>query len=93
MRQVYVAPGSGGWEGPKRLGGWQKVALAVGAGQQVEVGIDPRLLATWDEARREWRVAGGTYQVMLGASARDIKQTVTVNVPARTLPAGWHPAR
>jgi beta-glucosidase len=59
----------------------------------VAVSVDPRLLATWDETKREWRIAGGTYKVMLGASARDIKQTVTVKVPTRTLPAGWHPAR
>jgi len=90
--QVYVAPAAGGWEAPKRLGGWQKVPLAAGASRNVEVSIDPRLLATWDEGRREWRIAGGSYRVMLGASARDIKQTVTVQVPARTLPAGWHPA-
>jgi len=91
--QVYVAPAAGGWEAPKRLGGWQKLSLSPGASRQGEVSIDPRLLATWDEGAREWRIAGGTYRVMLGASARDIKQTVTVKVPARTLPAGWHPAR
>jgi beta-glucosidase len=90
--QVYVAPSAGGWEAPKRLGGWHKVPLAPGAARQLEVSIDPRLLATWNEKRREWRIAGGTYQVMLAASARDIKQTVTVKVPARTLPAGWRPA-
>jgi len=29
--------------------------------------------------------------VMLGASSRDIKQTVTVQVAAHTLPVGWRP--
>ena len=90
--QIYVAAASGGWEAPKRLGGWRKLSLAPGASQQAEVSIDPRLLATWNEGAREWRIAGGTYQVMLGASARDIRQTVSVKVPARTLPATWHPA-
>ncbi|HEY0044137.1 MAG TPA: glycoside hydrolase family 3 C-terminal domain-containing protein [Allosphingosinicella sp.] len=90
--QVYVAPVAGGWEAPKRLGGFQKVALEPGAEQMVTVKVDPRVLATWDEAGHQWRVAGGAYRVMLGTSSRDIRETVTVNVPARTLPVNWRPA-
>ncbi|SEN10258.1 beta-glucosidase [Sphingomonas gellani] len=90
--QIYVAPVAGSaWEAPKRLGGWKKLPLAPGASAYGEVTVDPRLLATWNEARREWRIAGGTYRVMLAASATDIQQTVTVRVPARTLPVGWRP--
>lgn len=89
--QVYVAPAKGGWEAPKRLGGFAKAQLAPGAVRDVEVAIDPRLLATWDEAAREWRIAAGSYRVMLGASSRDIRRSVTVAVPARTMPAGWRP--
>lgn len=89
--QVYVAPAQGGWEAPKRLGGFAKAQLAPGAVRDVEVAIDPRLLATWDEAARQWRIAAGSYRVMLGASSRDIRQSVTVTVPARTMPAGWRP--
>ncbi|MDB5691015.1 MAG: glycosyl hydrolase [Alphaproteobacteria bacterium] len=87
--QVYV--GGVGWEAPKRLGGWQKVTLAPGAARTVTVNVDPRLLATWDEAGRSWRIAPGTYQVMLGASARDIRQTVNVRLAGGTLPANWRP--
>ncbi len=89
--QIYVAPVAGGWEAPKRLGGWSKVALAPGANGTVSVTVDPRLLATWNETRREWSIAAGEYQVMLGASALDIRQTVRVRVPARVMPAGWRP--
>ena len=89
-----MAPaGAAGWEAPKRLGGFQKVAPAPGAAQTVTVPIDPRLLATWDEGARQWRVAAGTYRILLRASARDIKQRVTVRVPARTMPAGWRPGQ
>jgi beta-glucosidase len=87
--QIYV--GGAGWEAPKRLGGWQKIALAPGASRTVTVTVDPRLLATWDEASRNWRIAPGTYQVMLAASARDIRQTVTIRLAGGILPAGWHP--
>ena len=87
--QIYVAPVAGGWEAPKRLGGFAKVALAPGASKSALVTIDPRVLATWDEAGQQWRIAGGPYRVMLGTSAADITQTVTVTVPARTMPATW----
>ncbi|MGY2735531.1 glycoside hydrolase family 3 C-terminal domain-containing protein [Sphingomonas sp. UYP23] len=87
--QIYVAPVAGGWEAPKRLGGFTKVALAPSARQTVSVSVDPRLLATWDEAGHQWRIAGGRYKVMLADSATDIRQTVIVSVPARTMPATW----
>jgi beta-glucosidase len=89
--QIYV--GGSGWEAPKRLAGWRKVNLAPGASRTVTVNVDPRLLATWDEGTHSWRIATGTYQVMLGASSRDIRQTVSVHLAGATLPGGWHPAR
>jgi beta-glucosidase len=87
--QIYVA--GAGWEAPKRLGGFTKVALAPGASKQVTVQVDPRLLATWDEAGRQWRIAAGRYDVVLGASARDVAQKRAIRLPARTLPVGWSP--
>jgi beta-glucosidase len=89
--QVYV--GGAGWEAPKRLGGWRKISLAPGASANLTVTIDPRLLATWDEAGHDWRIAPGAYQIMLGASAGDIRQKTIVRLAGATLPGGWHPAQ
>jgi beta-glucosidase len=89
--QVYVASPAGVFEAPKRLGAFQKVDLAPGASQSVTVQIDPRLLATFDESSHVWRIAPGTYQVLLGASSRDIRQTASVNLPGLTLPSNWRP--
>lgn len=87
VAQVYV--GGAGWEAPKRLGGFTKIDLAPGAREAASVSIDPRLLATFDPATRTWRIAAGDYAVMLGASATDIVQTVTVHLDAQTLdPSG-----
>jgi beta-glucosidase len=91
VAQVYVGPVAGGWEAPKRLGGFQKVALAPGGSQTVSVTVDPRLLATFDEATHQWRIAPGAYKVMVGQSSRDITGTTAVNLPAITLPANWRP--
>jgi beta-glucosidase len=89
--QIYVGPEAGGWEAPKRLGAFTKVRLAPGAEQRVTLTVDPRLLAMFRGG--QWNVAAGGYRVMLGASSRDVRQTVTIRLPARRLPAGWRPAR
>lgn len=89
VAQVYV--GGDGWEAPKRLGGFRKVTLAPGASQRVTLSIDPRLLAVWDAPSHAWKIRAGTYQVTLGASARETSATVQVKLAARTIPVGWRP--
>ena len=93
VAQFYVSPASARWEAPKRLGTWVKVALAPGQTATVSNRIDPRLLATFDEASHLWRIAPGAYRIMVGASSRDIRQTVTVTLPALTLPSNWRPGQ
>jgi beta-glucosidase len=93
VAQVYVAPSGGGWEAPKRLGGFSKVDLAPGAFRNVSVTIDPRLLATFDNGAHEWRIAPGGYQILVGASSQDIRQTTTVSLAALTLPSSWRPGQ
>ncbi|TFI58991.1 glycosyl hydrolase [Sphingomonas parva] len=89
--QVYVAPAAGGWEAPKRLAGFKKIDLAPGTETVVTLTVDPRLLATWNEGAKEWRIAEGEYKVMLGRSSRDIRETESVRIPAKTLPVSWRP--
>jgi beta-glucosidase len=93
VAQVYVA--GAGWEAPKRLGAFRKVDLAAGATQQVLVLVDPRLLATFDPASRSWKIAAGTYKVMLGTSATDVTETVIIRLAAgNAMPqVGTHGAR
>jgi beta-glucosidase len=62
------------------------VALAPGAARHVSVTIDPRLLATYNSG---WVIKGGRYAVSLGASSRDIKDTVPLTLSARNLPANY----
>ena len=91
--QVYVEAPAGVFEAPKRLGAFQKVDLAPGASRPVTVTIDPRLLATFDESAHQWRIAPGTYQILLGDSSRDIRQRTAVTVSGITLPANWRPGQ
>jgi beta-glucosidase len=91
--QVYASPANGGWEAPRRLVGFAKVELAPGAAQTVAVDVDPRLLATFDEAAHAWSIAPGSYTLTLGASSRDLRANTAVRLPALSLPASWRPGQ
>jgi beta-glucosidase len=56
IAEVYAALPSGLGEPPKRLVGWEKVALQPGQSQQVSVSIAPKLLSTWDATRHAWKL-------------------------------------
>jgi beta-glucosidase len=91
--QVYAQPLSGGWEAPKRLVAFGKVDLAPGAARTVEADIDPRLFATFDEAANAWRIAPGSYKLILAASSRDLRRETAVTLPSVTLPSSWRPGQ
>ena len=86
VAQIYVA--GDGWEAPKRLGGWAKVALKPGEHKTVSIIVDPRLLATADG--KNWLLKGGDYRVILASSAMDPITTATVHLDGRTLDAAGH---
>jgi len=92
--QVYVGPkAGGGWEAPRRLGGFKKVDLAPGASTTVSLTVDPRLLATFDSKAKTWTIAAGAYEVSLGASSRDLSAKAEVTLAARTLPVSYDPPK
>jgi beta-glucosidase len=91
VAQVYVSPVSGGWEAPRRLAGFKKVDLAPGESKSVTLEIDPRLLATFDEASHQWRITPGAYRLSVGDSSRDLRGSTTVTLKALTLPSNWRP--
>jgi beta-glucosidase len=89
--QVYVMPPAAGWEAPQRLAGFQKVDLAPGETKTVDVTIDPRLLATFDEASHQWRIAPGRYHFLVGDTSRAILPAAEISLPGLTLPSNWRP--
>jgi len=93
VAEIYVSPVTGGWEAPKRLGAFVKVALAPGASTHETVTVDARLLAVYEPERRGFHIAPGLYRVTLAASAQDKGQSVTIALPERLLPAGAGAAR
>lgn len=86
--QVYVSKVGAGWEAPKRLGGWDKLALQAGERRASTVTIDPRTLAVFDDAANRWKIAAGDYRVILATAADAPVQTVTVRLAASEFAAG-----
>ncbi|GAA1507104.1 beta-glucosidase [Agromyces terreus] len=79
--QVYTAlPGSAVVRAPRELKGFAKVALAAGESREVEVAVRRADLAYWDTRVDRWVVEGGAYEVSVGASSRDIRSVVSVDV-------------
>ena len=76
--QLYVAAPAGGLEKPAfELKGFAKTkTLAPGEAQTLTINVDKYTLASFNEATSAWETAAGTYKVMFGANAADIRGTV-----------------
>jgi beta-glucosidase len=57
----------------KELKGFEKVALAPGASQMVTFDLDPRALSFYDPHQQLWVAEPGAFEVLVGASSRDIR--------------------
>ena len=75
--QLYVAAPAGGLEKPAfELKGFAKTkTLAPGEAQTLTINVDKYTLASFNEAASAWETAAGTYKVMFGANAADIRGT------------------
>jgi beta-glucosidase len=69
-----------------RLVGWERVDLKPGEERQVTVAIDPRLLATFDEAGRTWRVRPGAYRLTAGFDSAQRRLAANFDLQSASLP-------
>jgi beta-glucosidase len=79
--QVYVSdidPAVG--RPPKELKGVSKVEIPAGETQTVSVDLDSEAFQYWDPKNEDWTVNYGKFDVLVGASSRDIRDEVTVKV-------------
>jgi beta-glucosidase len=79
--QVYLTEAAG--ERRMRLLGFERVELGPGESRRVTVTADPRLLARFDVAAGQWRIAEGLHQVALGKSAGDLVLSAEVPLASR----------
>jgi len=80
--QMYVSAPSGKLDKPAmELKGFVKTRLLQpGESQTVEFSITPRSLASFDPATSSWIAEAGQYQVRIGASSKDIRQTASFDL-------------
>ncbi len=84
--QVYVRPLKPPVSRPdKELKAFAKVALAPGETRTVTLSLGPRAFAYYDADAKGWRAAKGRYEILVGASSRDIRLTGSVDVASSTL--------
>ncbi|GAA4706832.1 glycoside hydrolase family 3 protein [Phytohabitans rumicis] len=70
----------------KQLRGFARVDLAPGQTKTVRIPLKASDLAFWDVTRGRPVVESGAYDVLVGASATDIRRTATLTVKGETIP-------
>jgi beta-glucosidase len=85
--QVYVGQPAAAGEPPKNLRGFSKVTLNAGQTQRVTVTLDARSFQAW--LGGAWTRTAGSYQVMVGASSRDIRLTGGITLGASAPIVGY----
>ena len=86
--QLYVGDPESSVARPVReLKGFAKVDLEPGGSGAVRFTLGPRDLSYWSVDAHDWVLEGGTFEIAVGASSRDLRLTATVDVPAPVPPA------
>jgi beta-glucosidase len=80
--QIYVTSLAG--TRTQRLIGFERVSLKPGESKRITLAADPRLLASYDVAAQQWRIAGGRYELALARAADDPVLVTSIELGART---------
>jgi len=64
----------------QELKGFEKIKLAPGETKPVSFTLDKRSFAYYNVNIHDWHVESGEYEVRVGASSRDIRGKVTINI-------------
>lgn len=85
--QVYLRHLDPRLPGPDRtLAGFQKLVISAGDTATFEIHLEPERFATFDEGHRRWVIEPGDYELLVGASAADIRATLPLRLLAGDLP-------
>ncbi len=85
--QLYVHQETSRVKQPlKKLIGFRNVSLAPGQTVTVRFAVKASDLAFWDVTRSKWVVETSAYDLMVGQSSADIRQSATLAVHGETIP-------
>jgi beta-glucosidase len=79
--EVYLGFPAAAEEPPKQLKGFAQVMLQPGEQRDVEIKLPPEIFRYWDAGKAAW-ASGGSYEIMIGSSSRDIAGHETVEIPS-----------
>lgn len=84
IAQVYVKDTESTLYRPeKELKGFKKVFLQPGEEKEITISLDARAFAYYNVAINDWHVESGDFEILVGASSRDIRLAATVNVTSK----------
>ena len=79
IAQLYIHANTNGMFRPEQeLKGFAKVALEPGEEKRVTVVLNDRSFAVWSVLENNWVIEGGSYELRIGASSRDIRLTAEI---------------
>ena len=79
--QVYVHDVTSTLHRPvQELKGFSKVRLQPGQSRDVAIALGRRAFAVYDTADAAWKVEAGDFEIRVGASSRDIRQTAIISI-------------
>lgn len=79
--QVYVAdPESSVFRPAQELKGFATVHVPAGESVQATIPLDARAFSWWHVGLSRWVLEGGTFEIRVGASSRDIRARLTVEL-------------
>ena len=79
--QLYVKDMTASTTRPeKELKGFEKVQLAPGETKTVTMKLDKRSFAWYNTQLQNWYAASGKYEILIGASSRDIRLSETIEL-------------
>lgn len=85
--QLYVRDNSGACIRPdKELKGYEKVSLEPGETKTVTMTLNHRSFAWYNTDLKDWYAASGKYEILIGASSRDIRLSETVEMHSSVKP-------
>ena len=81
VAQVYVAfPDSKIMRPARELKGFARVSLKAGETRQVTVRLDDKAFRYFNVGTNSWEIESGTYEILVGASVRDIRLEAAVEI-------------
>ena len=73
ITQLYIKYPAKAMEPPRQLRNFSKVNLKVGEEKTVEFSLTAKDCSIWDSSAHSWQLVDGKFELMVGASSRDIR--------------------